>query len=326
MQPEPEPTGICVPERFIPTPQSVSPEAQAFLARGLDIRAPQIEVDDKEGWRRYVAAVESQLASVGAARASAHPARIGEHDLGGVTLYEVVPDTYSDTDSDKAIYHVHGGAFIVGGGRSAAYTAQPVASVARLRSYSIDYRMPPDHPFPAGLDDALEGYRFLIDRYDPARIAIEGSSAGANLVAAVILKARDAGLPLPGACVLHTAAMDLTHSGDTFKTNEIIDVVLRTSDNNAMRLYCGGHDPRDPYLSPIFADFSTGFPPSLLISGTRDMLLSPTVMMHRALKRAGLEAELHVFEAMPHGGFGNSAPEDQERLVESARFIREHIC
>ena len=326
MQSRSEETGISMPARFISTPQTVSPEAQAFLARGLDIKAPQIAVEDKEGWRRYIAQVESQLAAVGALRAAAHPARISEHDLSGVALYEIVPDSCSDADADKAIYHVHGGAFIVGGGLSAAYSAQSVASVAGLRSYSIDYRMPPDYPFPAGLDDALAGYRFLLDRYDPNKIAIEGSSAGANLAAAVILKARDIGLPMPGACILHTAAVDLTHSGDTFRTNEILDVVLRTSDNNAIQLYCGGHDPSDPYLSPIFADFSTGFPPTLLISGTRDMLLSPTVMMHRALRRAGLAAELHVFEAMPHGGFGNSSPEDHERLAESARFIRAHIC
>jgi monoterpene epsilon-lactone hydrolase len=209
--------------------------------------------------------VESQLAAVGALRAAAHPARINEHDLSGVTLYEVVPASASEADADKVIYHVHGGAFIVGGGLSAAYSAQSVASVAGLHSYSIDYRMPPDHPFPAGLDDALAGYRYLLSRYDPNRIAIEGSSAGANLAAAVILKARDSGLPMPGACILHTAAVDLTHSGDTFRTNEILDVVLRTADNNAMQLYCGGHDPHDPYLSPIFADFSTGFPPTLLI-------------------------------------------------------------
>src|SRR4029077_19693305 len=182
-----------------------------------------------------------------------------------------------------------------------------------------------DYPFPTGLEDALEGYRFLLKRYQPANIVIEGGSAGANLVAAVILKARDAGLPMPGACVLHTAAVDLTQSGDTFETNAIIDVVLRTPSHELFRLYSDGHDQRDPYLSPVFADFSKGFPPCLLISGTRDMLLSSTVMMHRALRRAGLEAELHVFEAMPHGGFGLTTPEDNERLAETAHFIHRHL-
>lgn len=318
--------GISVPARFIPTPRTISPEAQAFLSRGLEIMPPQLDHGDKQRWREFIANVENNLLVVMGERAKAHPAKIAEHKLSAVTLYEVTPDSLSPEHEDKVIYCIHGGGFITCGGRSAAYTAQPVASVARLRSFSVDYRMPPDHPFPTGLDDALEGYRFLLQRYAPANIVLEGGSAGANLVAAVILKARDAGLPMPAACVLHTAAVDLTHSGDTFETNAIIDVVLRTPSHELFQLYRGGHDPRDPYLSPVFADFSKGFPPSLLISGTRDMLLSSTVMMHRALRRAGLEADLHVFEAMPHGGFGHATPEDSERLAETAYFIRRHIC
>lgn len=319
-------SGIIVPERFIPTPTTVSPEAQAFLSAGLGVSPPEIAVEDKEGWRRYVAMVDRYMAENGAQRVAAFPAAISEHRLSAATLYEVEPESLSPDHLDKAIYHIHGGAFIVGSGISAAHTAQPVASVARLRSWSIDYRMPPDFPFPHGLDDAIDGYRFLLDRYAPENVVIEGSSAGANLAAATILKARDTGLPMPGACILHTAGVDMTFAGDTFETNAVIDVVLRTRHNNAMALYIDGHDTRDPYLSPLFGDFAKGFPPTLLISGTRDMLLSPTVMMHRALRRAGLEAELHVFEAMPHGGFGHGAPEDRERLDESADFIWKHIC
>jgi acetyl esterase/lipase len=90
-------------------------------------------------------------------------------------------------------------------------------------------------------------------------------------------------------------------------------------------LYAGSHDLRDPYLSPIFADFSKGFPPTLLSSGTRDLFLSNTVLLHRALRRAGIEAELHVFEAMSHGGFFGKAPEDRELLGEHVRFIDEHL-
>lgn len=319
-------SGITVPERFIPTPTSVSPEAQAFLSAGFAVTPPDIPVGDKQGWRNYVASVDRYMAEAGAARYAAFPAAISEHRLSAATLYEVVPTSLSPDHADKAIYHIHGGAFIVGGGISAAHTAQPVASVAGLRSFSVDYRMPPDFPFPHGLEDAVEGYRFLLDRYAPEHIVIEGSSAGANIAAAAILKARDAGLPLPGACILHTAGVDMTMSGDTFETNTVIDVVLRTQHNNAMDLYIAGHDTRDPNLSPLFGDFAKGFPPTLLISGTRDMLLSPTVMMHRALRRAGIKAELHVFEAMPHGGFGHATPEDRERLDESAQFIWEHIC
>lgn len=318
-----QPPGLLLPERFVPTPKSVSPQAQAFLTQGLPVTPPELAVDDLDGWRSYIAQVNGHLAMAGKARSEQTPCSISEHRLSNVTLYEVEPQ--SGAAEGKAIYHIHGGAFIVGGGIAAAYSAMAVAHAAGVRSYSVDYRMPPDHPFPHGLDDALEGYRFLLDRYAPEDIVVEGSSAGANIAAAMILKARDEGLPLPAGCVLHTAGVDLTDSGDTMQTNRILDVVLRTPDNNAIALYCGDHDRTDPYLSPLFGDIGKGFPPTQLLSGTRDMLLSPTVMMHRALRRAGIAAELHVFEAMPHGGFGHHSPEDQERLGETGRFVKEML-
>jgi acetyl esterase/lipase len=321
-----EETGLKVPERIIPVPTTISPEAQAFLARGLPIMPPEIHHTDKAGWRRYIAQIEAPLLQVSQMRAAPYPAAITEHRLSQVTLYEVTPDSLDPANEGKAILSIHGGAFIMGGGVACAYIAQSIASLAGMRSFAVDYRMPPDHPFPAGLEDCVEAYRFLLDRYKPAKIALEGGSAGANLVAATILKARDEGLPIPGAASLHTAGVDLTHSGDTFATNAVIDVVLRGPQPETMLLYAGGHDMRDPYLSPLFGNLNKGFAPTILVSGTRDLLLSPTVMMHRALRRAGIEADLHVFEAMPHGGLSGSAPEDRELQEEIAGFIRRKLA
>jgi acetyl esterase/lipase len=318
-------TGLKVPERVIPVPTTVSPEAQAFLARGLPIMPPEIHHTDKEGWRRYIAQIGGPLLQVSQMRAAPYPAEITEHRLSRVTLYEVTPKTLEPGDDDKAILSIHGGAFIMGGGIACAHIAQSIASLAGLRSFAVDYRMPPDHPFPAGLEDCVEAYRFLLERYKPEKLALEGGSAGANLVAATILKARDEGLPIPGAASLHTAGVDMTHAGDTFATNAVIDVVLRGPQPETMLLYAGGHDMRDPYLSPLFGDLAKGFPPTILVSGTRDMLLSPTVMMHRALRRAGVEADLHVFEAMPHGGLGGNSPEDRELQQEIAGFLRRKL-
>jgi acetyl esterase/lipase len=184
--------------------------------------------------------------------------------------------------------------------------------------------MPPDHPFPAALDDTVEAYRMMLEQYEPENIAVAGWSAGGGLAAAFILKARDMGLPLPAACVLATPEADLTESGDTFETNATIDVVTKHRLTNSIQLYANGHDLRDPYLSPVFGDFSQGFPPTILTSGTRDMFLSNTVRLHRALLRAGVEAELHVWEAMPHAGFFG-APEDHEVFAEHVRFIKRKI-
>jgi monoterpene epsilon-lactone hydrolase len=132
------------------------------------------------------------------------------------------------------------------------------------------------------------------------------------------------GLPLPGACVLHSPEADLTESGDSFETNKGVDAILGRL-TNSIALYANGHDLRDPYLSPLFGDFSKGFPPTRLASGTRDLFLSNTVLMHRAIRRANIIADLHVWEGMSHGGFFGMAPEDHEVLAEQVRFIRQQL-
>ena len=127
---------------------------------------------------------------------------------------------------------------------------------------------------------------------------------------------------MPAAVVLITPEVDLTESGDSFQTNRKLDVMLPAPLMNTNLLYAAGHDLAHPYLSPLFGDFSRGYPPTFLQAGTRDLFLSNTVRMHRALRRAGIETELHVFEAMPHGGFGG-APEDAGLSAELARFVGE---
>jgi acetyl esterase/lipase len=184
--------------------------------------------------------------------------------------------------------------------------------------------MPPDHPYPAGLDDCLAVYRALLEIRRPGEIIVGGTSAGANLAAALILRARDEGLPLPAGAVLLTPQADLTESGDTFHTNFGIDGNLtRPSLMPANLLYAAGAELADPYLSPLFGDFTRGFPPAFLASGTRDLLLSSTVQLHQALRAAGREADLHVLEAMPHG-FIPGTPEDRHLVREMLRFIDAH--
>jgi acetyl esterase/lipase len=187
----------------------------------------------------------------------------------------------------------------------------------------VDYRMPPDHPFPTPLDDCLAAYQLLLEERRPEEIIVGGASAGGNLAGALVLRARDEGLPLPAAVVFNTGAFDLTGSGDSWQTNDGLDNVLAGSASPAMAIYAGDHDLRDPYVSPLFGDLR-GFPPSILLTGTRDMLLSDNVRMHRALRAAGVDAELHVWEAAGHGGFLGMAPEDADRFGEVRRFAERH--
>jgi acetyl esterase/lipase len=195
-----------------------------------------------------------------------------------------------------------------------------MATRVGVATYSPDYRMPPDHPYPAALDDCLAVYRHLLDRFAPERIVVGGASAGGNLAAALALRARDEGLPLPAGLVLLTPELDLTESGDSFTVLRDVDVMLRAPLMGANRLYAGGADLADPYLSPLFGNFTKGYPPTMLQAGTRDLFLSNAVRMHRALLKAGVPADLHVFEGMPHGGFGG-APEDQDLADTVGRFV-----
>lgn len=127
-------------------------------------------------------------------------------------------------------------------------------------------------------------------------------------------------MPLPAVCVIHSPVTDLRQVGDSFGTNVELDIVLKRPMDWMPALYSGGHDLMDPLLSPAFADFTKGFPPTIMTSGTRDLLLSDTVRLHRALRSAGVRAELHVWEAMCHG-LPHTAPEAQELLGEHIRFM-----
>ena len=318
--------GLLVPAHTVPAPSTVSPQARTFLSKRLELSGPRqpSDVKDKAAWRTYIDESNRWLTAQMAAGAQFFPAEILTHQLPHTPLYEVVPKTLSPEFEECAIFYVHGGAYLHGAGLAGAYMAMPLAGHARMRAFAVDYRMPPDHPFPTGLEDAVEAYREVLKRFRPEKIAVCGGSAGGGLAAALVLKARDIGLPLPGACVLATPEADLTESGDSFETNIFVDVVASQRLTDSIALYASGHDLRDPYLSPVFGDFSKGFPPTILTCGTRDLFLSNTVLMHRALRRAGIKADLHVWEAMPHGGFFG-ASEDQEVFDEQARFIQAQL-
>jgi epsilon-lactone hydrolase len=246
---------------------------------------------------------------------------VEERHIAGVLTYLARPQDTPDDDKSPLYLSIHGGALIYGGGRFCRFTTALDATTSGMITWGVDYRMAPRHPYPAALDDCLAVYRTLLEVRDPQDVFVGGASAGGNLAAALLVRAKDEGLPMPAAAVLLTPEVDLTESGDTFQTLDGIDNVL-TSLREINLLYADGHDLAHPYLSPLFADL-TGFPPTFLQSGTRDLFLSNTVRMHRKLRAAGVDAELHVFEAMPHGGF-KGAPEDEEVRREVHLFLDEH--
>ena len=315
--------GLHLPAREIPVPTSVSPEAQAVLAMPALPAPERPPGDDLDGWRTMIAEHDQSIAALMAERTAGAPVITEERDIGGVRVYDLAPDDLED--GDRRVYlDIHGGEFVFGAGE--VCRAMAVGAVKRVgaRVWTVDYRMPPDHPFPAGLDDCLTVYRALLADHRPEAIVVGGPSAGGNLAAAMVLRARDEGLPLPAAVVLMTPGVDLTASGDSLQTNRGLDPLIPGGDSPALGMYAGEHDLTDPYVSPLYGDFTKGFPPTILTTGTRDMLLSDTVRMHRALRAAGIAADLHVTEAGGHGGFFGMAPEDRAIEQEVRRFVDRH--
>lgn len=316
---------LHLPARAIPVPNHLSPAAQQWLQLP---RAPETvhpPLEDKAAWRRFIAERNAAMA-VYAERMTAEAAgkaTVRTETIGGVAVHVGMP-LPSPEDDRRLHISIHGGALVYMAGDYARAEGALNAALGGCETWSVDYRMPPDHPFPAALDDVIAVYRKALETRAPESILFSGSSAGGCIAPAALLKARDLGLPMPGALILKTPECDLTESGDSFHTLREVDNILPRPLPVEIALYANGQDLRHPYLSPLFGDFSRGFPPTLIQSGTRDLFLSNSVRMHRALRQAGVEAELHVWEAAPHGGFP-TAPEADDMHRELRRFMDKHM-
>ena len=224
--------------------------------------------------------------------------------------------------------NLHGGGFVIGSG--ALGEAIPIAGETGIEVVAVDYRLAPEHPYPAAIDDVLAVYRALLKDHAAADIAIFGTSAGGFLTAMTVMRLKHEGLPLPACCGIFTAGGDVTALGDTFNYLTLSGfyglVGLPLSDPICeRRVFLGDADGNDPLVAPIKGDLSD-FPPSLLVAGTRDALLSAAALFHRALRGAGRDADLFVYEAMPHAFWYNfQLPEAREAIAVMARFFEKHL-
>jgi monoterpene epsilon-lactone hydrolase len=284
-----------VPGRSIPVPTTASPELQATIAGPY--RVPNWNANPKNAaeWKELI----NGLAVAGASARREVREKLGitmePTVIGGVDAFILSPKEMPPANRNRLLVHVHGGGYVYNPGEAGTGEAALMAGYGGFKVISIDYRMPPDHPYPAAMDDAMAVWREAVKLADPRNMAIFGTSTGGGMTLAMILRAKQEGLPLPAAIAPGTPWSDLTETGDTYKTNEWLDYVLVSYNGylrHAAELYAHGHDLKDPQLSPIYGDFS-GFPPAILTSGTRDLFLSLTVLTHRKLRRAGVEAELY---------------------------------
>jgi acetyl esterase/lipase len=318
-----------VPGREIPVPGTASPELQKSIAGAYRVPNWNAAPKDAAEWNALVA----RLAALGAAAQPALRERLGvtmqTATIGGVKSFIIQPKEIPAANANRLLVHVHGGGYVYSPGEAGTGEATLMAAFGGFKIISFDYRMPPDHPYPAAMDDAMAVWKEAVKMANPKNMAIFGTSTGGGMTLAMILRAKTEHLPLPAAIAPGTPWSDLTETGDTYKTNEWLDNVLVSYHGylgRAALLYANGHDLKDPQLSPIYGDF-TGFPPAILTSGTRDLFLSLTVLTHRKLRRAGVEADLNVYEGMSRAQylFDATAPETKEAFTDIARFFDRHL-
>ena len=318
-----------MPERTLPVPATVSPELAAIIARPPD-PAFNVVPPTIAAWRERIARSAAMVAAQLPALRSELGVESEPDTIAGVKVFRLTPRTVPPANQSRILLHFHGGTRVLFPGESGTREAILMAGLAGFRVISVDYRMPPDHPFPATLDDAVAVYGALLKDFPAANIGVFGMSAGGSLTITTLLRARQLGLPMPGAIAPGTPTVDLTKTGDTLFTNAMVDNVLGTWDGYieaTTLLYANGRDVTDPLISPIYGDV-TGFPPTLLTSGTRDLYLSHTVRMHRKLRAAGVEAVLQLWEGQSHAQYlaGPSVPETREYHAEMAAFLNRHLA
>lgn len=237
----------------------------------------------------------------------------------------MTPPHVPKANADKVLLDLHGGGF---DSDSGSYTESiPIAFYARVPVVAALYRLAPEHPFPAAVDDAVAVYRELLKTHKPEQIAIYGTSAGAILTGEVAVKLKQLSLPEPAALGIFSGLGDFAREGDSVHLYGLrgFSGYLAPPGEEKPLSYVAGADLKDPVLSPMYADLKA-MPPSLFVTSGRDLLLSGTTDLHRAFLRAGDDARLMVFDGLPHAFWYDPAlPESIEANRAMAKFLAEHL-
>ena len=257
-----------------------------------------------------------------------YPVDIKDTPVAGVDAWIVTPKPAVAKKKDRVLICLHGGGFTADSGSQ--IESIPMAAMTGTQVISVRYRLAPKDPFPAAVDDTVAVYKEALKTHTPKNIAIYGTSAGAVLGAQAMVQFRKLGLPLPAALGFFSGWVDLSRHGDSrflYGNNGLRDysAMVEKLKGLSMAEYVADHDRKDPVLSPIYSDMR-GFPPTLCMTSTRDLCLSGTANFHRALLRAGVDARLMVFDALPHAfWYQFDLPESREALQAQASFLDRHV-
>ena len=319
---------IDVPEKQLPLPAAASDALREAISQSpippkpvLMNAVPQSD----EAWRDFVQATNAEQKKKIKKMRKQFDVQVELTKQGDVTYRTLTPAKVNPSFADKIYLDVHGGAYVLFAGLPSIEEGLLVAHRLGMKVVSVDYRMPPSHPYPTALEDVMVVYNTLLDDYGAENIFMGGTSAGGGIVLSTIQSLIQAKKPTPKAVYAGTPWADLTKTGDTQYTNEMIDRILLTYDatlQGAARLYAGKEDISHPRLSPLYGDFS-GFPPTMLVSGTRDMFLSDTVRVNRALRDAGIETLLDIYEGVSHADYlvAYETPESESVYRELKQFL-----
>jgi len=229
--------------------------------------------------------------------------------------------------ADLAVLYLHGGGYVMGSINTHRDMIRRISRAAQARVLALNYRLAPEHPFPAAVDDALAGYRCLLDRgLKPTRMAVAGDSAGGGLTLATLVAARDAGLPLPAAAVCLSPWVDFEGLGESMKTRAHVDPIASAEGTRLLaQAYLAGKDPRTPLAAPVYADLK-GLPPLLIQVGDHETLLDDSHRVAARAKAAEVKVTLEVWPEMIHvwQAFASFLPEAQEAIEVIGKFFRDH--
>lgn len=248
--------------------------------------------------------------------------RVAPVSAGSVPSEWLIP---KDSLPDRALLYLHGGAWFMGSARTHRAFVSRLSYASGSRALSINYRLAPEHPFPAGLDDCVTAYEWLLRSGIPAdKIVVAGDSAGGNLTLALLVALRDAGKPLPAGAVGISPATDFAHTGESYRTRLHLDPYFSDAGHSAIISdYIGDHDPRHPFLSPLYADLR-GLPPLLIHVGDHEILLDDAVRFGERAAEAGVDVKTVVWPGMFHvfQMFAPILPEARQANAQIAAFIR----
>jgi epsilon-lactone hydrolase len=309
--------------RVIPLPKTISPEAQQYLARPISDSAANQTLAEKRARTDAMQLHDSEQ------NRALYPVNIASSTIAGIPVRIVTPIHPIPADKmDRVLINLHGGGFTTDSG--SLTESIPIANLTQTKVVAVLYRLAPENPFPAAVDDSVAVYKELLKTYKPQHIAIYGASAGGILTAEVAVKIKQIGLPLPAALGIFTGTGDFSRLGDTQAIYSVTGLAghLNPPADGVQWLadYVGSTNPKDPVLSPLYADLH-GMPPTLFLTSTRDMMLSGTAILHRAFLRGGVDARLAVFEALNHGfWYEANLPESKEADEMIAHFFDAHLA